>query len=170
MVLRPQQAAHLAEHRARLGGEGRPEPCRNAPHLQPQPQTLPTGCRATGHAGWSRQPLRMREGSPLPTHPGTHPPGLPSLHIHTAQTPGKSTVGTDAELLASCALFQVYPQGAYPPRTSPVSCLGGSPVTDRGLSLSYSPSPGLRRLRWYQKVRQAGWVRGWCSSEVREAT
>lgn len=31
------------------------------------------------------------------------------------------------------------------------------------------PSPGFLRLRWYQKVRQEGWARGLCSSEVREA-
>lgn len=65
-----------------------------------------------------------------PPHPGTHPPGLLSLHIHTAQTPGKSTVGTDAELLTPCALFHVDPQGAYPPRTSQVSCFRGSLVVD----------------------------------------
>lgn len=47
MVLpRPQQAAHLAGHRAHLGGKCHPEPCRNVPHQKPWPQTLPTGYRA----------------------------------------------------------------------------------------------------------------------------
>jgi hypothetical protein len=59
----PQQGSYLAGCRAHLGGKGRPEPCRSAPHLHPLPQTPPARCRAHSLQSGLHSP---GDGEPLP--------------------------------------------------------------------------------------------------------